>query len=414
MYDEKHRDNIVDETSHSSGDSIKSPALRGVSRSLTEKRKRYVRRTTLNSISSDKEEFGKSFRKGSLRRLPSAASKIAQFQTIIDSHKSVLSTSQSNMQERLFDMLLLVGFDLAKSSCYIKTVFPKSAKAPPMIEQFIYPTEKCPTNLMTKENQNFSLVLTDEYGGHLYGYCRQVVPEGFENCLPLTYVLISNLRATGFYFNVLKEIEARHGQPEKQFNHLLNQLQIQAIPTSGRLLHAKLMESPVAKKCPEIPKKPDRETIQKSQTRLNKRLSLESPEWLKNQSPPDALKAPFDLSLINRSLLDKVKNIDEVVIKRPNDLRLECCELSVLYESTTSELLVIIFGTLLIERKVILVGSNLSKLSSCILALYSILYPFQVSLIDLISLMYENLSIFNFSSCTFSGNIQLSQSRLSH
>ena len=318
---------------------------------------------------------------GSLRQLPSASSKITQFQSIIDMHKIKESKNlDKKNEERLFDNVLLVGFDVTNMSAYIKSVFPKSSKPPPMIEQFIYPTDKTPSDFMTKENQNFSLILTNEYGRHLYGYCRQVVPEGFEICLPLTYCIISSIKATGFYFNVLKEIEMRHGQPESQFNYLLKQLMNEPIPKSGKFLHTKLMESPLAKKFPEIAKKPDRDMIQKSQTRLNKRLSLESPDWLRLENSPESSKAPFDLGLINRSLLDKSKNIDEILLRRPNDLRLESSELSVLYESTTSELLVIIFGTLLIERKVILVARNLSKLSSCIMALYSILYPFQVSL----------------------------------
>lgn len=378
VYDEKHRDNIIDETSHSSNESSKSPASRGVSRSLTEKRKKYVRRMTEISISLDHaDKDAPSY--GSLRHLPvpSAASKISQFQSIIDSNKIIKSIKLDKKSgERLFEVVLLIGFDVANMSAYVKAVFPKSAKAPPMIEQFIYPTNRTPSDLMTKENQNFCLILTDEYGGHLYGYCRQVMPEGFEFCLPLTYCVVSSVKATGFYFNVLKEIEARHGQPETQFNFLLRELQKQELPKSGKYLHVKLMESP--KKVPEIARKPDRDTIQKSQARLTKRLSLESPEWLRLENSPES-KAPFDLGLINRSLTDMAKNIDEILIHRPNDLRLECGEMSVLYESTTSDLLIIIFGSLLIERKVILLGRNLSQLSSCVLALHSILYPFQVS-----------------------------------
>lgn len=389
VYDEKHRDNIIDETSQSSNESLKSAAARrGVSRSLTEKRKNYVRRMTQISINADKNDLATY---GSLRQLPSAASKISQFQSIIDMNKAKEKKNlEKKDEEGLFESVLLIGFDVTTMSAYVKTVFPKSAKPPAMIEQFVYPTDKTPSDFMTKENQNFSLILTNEYGRHSYGYCRQVVPEGFEICLPLTYCIISTVRATGFYYNVLKEIEARHGQTETHFNYLLKQLMTQPMPKSGKYLHTKLMESPAAKKCPEIAKKPDREMVQKSQTRLNKRLSLESPEWLRFENSPESPKAPFDLGLINRSLLDKAKNIDEILIRRPNDLRLECGELSVLYESTTSELLVIIFGTLLIERKVILVARNLSRLSSCIMALYSILYPFQVSLFLMFLNLYYN------------------------
>lgn len=383
VYDEKHRDNIIDETSQSSNESSKSPAHRGVSRSLTEKRKKYVRRMTQISMSVDVTDNNK-MTYGSLKQLPSTASKITQFQSIIDSNKVKDMRVNKKSVEKLFDMALLVGFDATNESAYIKSVFPKNAKPPPMIEQFIYPTSKIPSDLMTKENQNFSLVLTNEYGGHLFGYCRQVIPESFELCLPLTYCIITSVKSTGFYFNVLKEIEARHGQPETQFTFLLRQLQNQSIPKSGKYLHVKLMESPITQKLPEIPKKPDRETIQKSQTRLNKRLSVETPEWCRVENSPESSKAPFDLSLINRSLSDPGKKIDEVLIHRPNDLRLENSELSVLYEHTSSELLVIIFGTLLIERKVILVGRNLSTISSCVMALYSILYPFQVNYHEII------------------------------
>ena len=306
-----------------------------------------------------------------LKKAPSAAVKISQFQNLIDANKTKMEK-----KEELFDMAMLIGYDVTKMTAYIKSVFPKNAIPPAMIEQFIYPTAKTPSDLMTRENQNFCLVLTDEYGSHLFGYCRQVVPEGFEICLPWTYCIISRVKATGFYFNVLKEIEARHGQPEAQFSFLLRQLQSQELPKSGSFLHVKLMESPISKKiCPEIAKKPDREIIQKSQTRFNKRLSLESPEWLRNENSD---KPPFDLSLINRSLEGSNRG-DEVLIRRPNDLRLECSELSVFYDCLTADLLVIIFGTLLIERKVILVGRNISKLSSCIVAMNSILYPFQVS-----------------------------------
>jgi DENN domain-containing protein 2 len=371
VYDEKHRDSIIDETSHSSSESSKSPAQRGISRSLTEKRKNYVRKMTQISLSEDagKQEV---MSYGTLKKIPSAAMKISQFQSLIDANKSK-EVKKVEKKRGLFDMSLLIGFDAMKMSAYVKSVFPKTAKPPVMIEQFVYPTAKTPSDLMTRENQNFCLVLTDEYGSHMYAYCRQVVPEGFEICLPLTYCIISSIKSTGFFFNVLKEIEARHGQTEAQFTHLLQQLQAQELPKSGKFLHVKLMESPMNRRCPEIAKKPDRETIQKSQTRFNKRLSLETPEWLKSESSP-----PFDLGLINRSL-EGSNRVDEVLIRRPNDLRLECSELSVLYECLTSELLVIIFGTLLIERKVFLVGRNISKLSSCVLALHSILYPFQVS-----------------------------------
>lgn len=139
MYDEKHRDSIImlDETSGSSTET-KNPANR-VSRSLTEKRKNYVRRMT-QTITA-KEINAASF--GSLHKLPSAASIISQFQKIIDSN-SPQQKSFKRDEANLFKMILLVGYDVTNKKGYIKSTYPKNEKALPMVEQFIYPTSKNP------------------------------------------------------------------------------------------------------------------------------------------------------------------------------------------------------------------------------------------------------------------------------
>lgn len=372
MYDEKQRDYMMDEHSGSSSEiTIKNPANR-ISRSLTEKRKNYVRRAT-QSITA-KDYNAKGF--GSLHAIPSAASKISQFQKIIDSNKdTTVNLKEIEAPPTLFKMVLLIGYDFKENKGYTKYIFPKNEKALPMIEQFVYPTSKNPCDLMTKENQNFSLILTDEYGNHLFGYCRQISPEGLENCMPLTYCVISSTSASGFYFKLLNEIEARHGMSDSQLGYMLRQLQRQELPTSGKKLYLKILESPATRKLPELSQKPDRDAVQRSQQRLNKRLSLESPEWLKTEAAK--VSSPLDLSTINRSLTEYIKKPDEISILRPNDVRLENAELTVLNDLTTSDLLVMIFGTLLLERKVILLGKSISQVSACVMALYSILYPFQ-------------------------------------
>lgn len=85
--------------------------------------------------------------------------------------------------------------------------------------------------------------------------------------------------------------------------------------------------------------------------------------------------APFDLSLISRSHLHP-RN-DEIFISRPNDLRLESTELSDLYRALGPDLLITVFSSLLLERKVVLFTENISILSSCVLGLETLLYPFQ-------------------------------------
>lgn len=405
VFDENTRDNIIDESSQSPSES--SVTKRRISRSLTEKRKNYVRRMT-QSIKMQQQEKLQTY--GSLNRYTekndttlSASDRISQFQNLINANspdRKLEKELKIENEEKLFQMCLLAGFDASTNKSYIKSCFPKDATLLPMLEEFIYPSKNL--QVMTKEDQNFCLVLTDESGSHLYGYCRQVLPEDSEICLPLTYCLISPVKASGFYFNVLKEIEVRHGQSETQFGYLLKNLQSLPLPKSGKILHLKLLESPRPKTLElNLLKKPSKEVILKSNAKFCKRLSLESPPpWLTESATiqmNSALKelessikpdlAPFDLGLINRSLIERFGNTskdhpktDEILIRRPNDLRLENAELSVLYECTTNELLTILFGTLLIERKVILLSRSISKLSSCILALQSILYPFQVSI----------------------------------
>ncbi|CAG9807774.1 unnamed protein product [Chironomus riparius] len=368
-YDEKHRDVIIDESSGSSDlDSRKSPIPK-VTRSLTEKRKNYVRRMT-ETVSSKDLNSSKSNNVA-----PSASSIISQFQRIIDCHDGGEHSIKKKIDDNvLFKMLLLVGFDMLNQKGYIKSTYPKNEKALPMLEQFIYPSCKYASDLMTKENQNFTLILTDINGNNLFGYCRQIIAEGFEEkCLPLTYCIITKYNASGFYFNLLKEIESRHGYPEAQFSYMMRSLQNQELPKNGKILHVKLFESSHLRKLPEIAKKP--EAIQKSSHKyLAKRLSLESPDWLRSETSTLLHKSHEG---IVRSKTESIKKSDEIIIKRSNDVRLENQELSVLYESLTNELLVMIFGTLLIERKVIFLGNNITQITSCISALYSLLYPFQ-------------------------------------
>lgn len=298
---------------------------------------------------------------------------------------------------KLFQVCLLIGFNNSTRQAYIKSKFPVDEEIPLNIEQLVFPS----SNLIsqTRKNQDYSIILTDGNGYHVYGYCRRILPESCEICLPLAYCIISEVKAPGFYFKILREIETRHGQAEFQTNFLLQTLQTRSIPAAGKFLHFKLPLSPRPK------------TISTTHHKVTpKRLSLEvNPRWLTESAAQAAFSncetdsvmmtkkersnqakslvqefeekkqngAPFDLSLINRSLFNGKSKCDEIFIRRPNDLRLESTELSDLYQALGPELLIIVFSTLLLERKVILCTENISILSSCVLGLQTLLYPFQ-------------------------------------
>lgn len=81
---------------------------------------------------------------------------------------------------------------------------PLSTKSavPAGVEHFCFPdSTHWPPPLQTA-SEPYTIVLTDSKGDRMYGYCRRVVPEGAQTCIPITYCLLSRHRAAGFYNKV--------------------------------------------------------------------------------------------------------------------------------------------------------------------------------------------------------------------
>lgn len=406
-----------------------------VSRSLTEKRKTYVRRVAKKTEPIPYGTLHRTFKSPVLKtfsfddaddseceKSETTSDRIQKYKQLVentnngpvplkcgDKAKSTplsdadtcVALTDTNNERYLFQMCLLVGYNTCTNSAYIKSKFPDDDNVPQNIEQLIFPSKSLLQQ--GKDNQNYSLILTNGQGYRIYGYCRRVLPESCEICLPLAYCLLSQVKAPGFYFKILKEIESRHGQTDQQTQFLFRNLQYLAVPEPGKFLHLKL---PLAAR----PK-----TIFMSNHKISpKRLSLEvNPRWLtesatqaafqdsecsyglhkngKNSSGLKSLvqefeqkkqeKAPFDFGLINRSLMSgrgvgSGSKVDEIFIRRPHDLRLESTEISDLYRILGAEILIDVFGSLLLERKVIVQCKNISILSASVLGLQTILYPF--------------------------------------
>lgn len=386
-------------------------------RSLTEKRKDYVKRVSRNHnesgdnlyLSRLKPKVMKTFSienetehiydiPNSEENVTSTSERIAKYNEVVRQtvgpHEPTMTMSKSrcslsikNDQDKLFKMSLLVGYNTSSHRPYIKSKYPAVEDAPKNIEQLIFP--RSPLIDETEINQEYSIILTDNDGFRLYGYCRRVLPENCNFCLPLAYCILSELKAPGFFFKILREIESRHGQTDLQADLLLKNLHNHPTPGAGKFLYIKLSA-----------------TGQKNQSRPSK-LSLEmKPRWLsateaftagastsspdnkemekrnqpiheadkKNRGISPASSPQIDFNLISSS---SIQRGDEILIRRPHDLRLESTELSDLYVSLGSELLITVFGSLLLERKVILYSQNISSVTSCILGLQTILYPFQ-------------------------------------
>lgn len=405
-----------------------------LSRSMTEKRKDYVRRisikgtdSSIGPIMTSLQQYGKvnTFKspvrtftespaiaaavaavsptsndeeeeQGQLLRLDvgeecfeSTSDRIKRFQKIISDTQEP-KVAQKDVPA-LFKCCLLVGYNISTDQPYVKMVYPQSTSLPQNVEQLVFPSKQL---LNQKQvNQEYSLIITDNNGHQLYGYCRRVLPENCEFCLPWAYVILAPKKASGFYFKVLREIEMRHGQAEGQTNMLLRTLRSSALPEPGKFLHLKMGPSTAVTRRPLV-------TAQHKGS--PKRLSLEAnPRWLieanleteRNGSGATVDEKTLSLithgSVMKKSASDGFK-VDEILIRRPNDLRLESTELSALFEGLGTELLLHAFASLLLERKVVLFGKNITTVSNCVLGLQTILYPFKWQY-TLITILPESL-----------------------
>ncbi|XP_055703234.1 DENN domain-containing protein 2B-like isoform X2 [Phlebotomus papatasi] len=279
-----------------------------LSRSCTEKRREYVRRTSTLY--------------GTLHRRES-----------VDSSQKFTSQIPD-----LFRMCLLVEFNSITNTAHIKSHFPPDSVIPRNVEQLVFPCGAKQSERRTRDGQDYSLILTNDDGERLYGYCRRILPENSEILLPMAYCLLTDTKAPGFYFKLLKEIESRHGQTKSQFTRMLQDLMELKLPPPGQVLNLKL-STPA-----------NNNSVQK-----NHGISQ-------------------DFSCISTA---SFLNTDMVFLRRPSDVRLESSDLWLLHRTLGSELLLHVFGTLLLERKVVLFSESISLVASCILALAEILYPFQ-------------------------------------
>lgn len=157
----------------------------------------------------------------------------------------------------------------------------------------------------------------------MYGYCRRVVPEGAQTCIPITYCLLSRHRATGFYNKVcaqstveyvvvlyisfknclfraqqlLNVMVSRHGVSVSQRLALLDCLHKQPFPSPGRFV----------------------------------------------EFPAETPTGGNKVAKVQRLLDGRVEDID----------------LRVLFERLNETVILHILGTILLERKLIFVSQNL-------------------------------------------------------
>jgi hypothetical protein len=320
-----------------------APTNISLTRTHTERRKTYIRLCQQSLKSKDSDDAVPSSEKAKelIKKYNNLSNQSMKKIPKRNSTDEAIRTPQLN---QLFDICLLVGYNYATDKPYIKMKHPAEATCPPNIEYTIFPSRVIDAGV---DRQEFSIVLTDD-SGRKFAFCRRVLPENFETCLPLTYCLVTQENAPGFYFKILREIELCHGQPSKYLTDLLNDLQAKEIPKPGQSLQFELPQlNPLMKSSP-------------AKAVNHRRLSLEAtPRWLG----------------ANSSDVDCSGNL--ITIARHADVRTENTDIHTLFKVTGPEILLVVFEYVLMERSVILHSKNISVLSSCVLALQAIIYPFK-------------------------------------
>ncbi|XP_050358407.1 uncharacterized protein LOC126778788 [Nymphalis io] len=291
----------------------------------------------------------------------------------------------------LFNICLLVGLNYMTGEAYVKSVFPSQVQVPPHIENLIFPETISSGTIgewaTETAAQCYSLVLTDERGERAYGYCRRVLPEGATTCLPLCYCLIGKYRAPGFYYKVLQEIESHHGNSEVEINQILQQLFETDFPNPGEQISITYTNASKDKtrgsmslgdihKCKTMPDPRRNEST--TNVSVRKDLTETGSPKAERESETENHELPeyYDLENNNRPRLLSLETPRIRIIKRPLDPRADEDNVSILLDTFGAGLLIKVFGSLLLERKVIVMGDELSVISSCMEALQSALYPF--------------------------------------
>lgn len=344
-----------------------------LARSLTEKRKDYVIRTgsrkneyrktvySLYNIKQKKEDTEEECapiepvreRLNKYKRLIEGSS---QSDPTHDKNTKPKNPRTRDKKHNLFTTCSLVGFDITKKCPYVKWTFPNTESVPENLEELVFPSSQL-VYQQNLSNQTYLQIITNLEGHRTYAFCRRVIPEGPNTILlPLAYCIVTEHLLPSFYFSILREIECRHGQNELFVKSILQNLYRQILPSPGQQLTCTNVKVPSP---PPLPQN----------NKYTRRLSLENyPKWMKDANS-EVVNGGFRKNSLS----------DEIIfsVKRPLDPRLENTEISDLYSILGTEVLLTLFSTLLLERKVILWSSSINTLSTCIIGLERLLYPFK-------------------------------------
>lgn len=213
--------------------------------------------------------------------------------------------------------------------------------------------------------QCYSLVLTNDKGERTFGYCRRVIPEGSTRCIPLAYCILSKNRAPRFYKKILIELESRHGVPDKLRDELISEFYFKKFPKPGESIRINLtnMMYNLHKVKNEIMHN-DRKPEISDPMDLNSFVHVSTGYGTLNTMKRSNVES-FENIIIGRadekicstspSVIVENNGSAELILTLHHDSRYEEADLKPLHK-LPPDILLKIFASLLLERKVILIS----------------------------------------------------------
>ncbi|KAM9754796.1 DENN domain-containing protein 2A isoform 1-T2 [Menidia menidia] len=183
-----------------------------------------------------------------------------------------------------------------------------------VIPQFCFPDAKDWAPVENFPSETFSFVLTGEDGSRRFGYCRRLLPSGKGRRLPEVYCIVSRLGCFDLFSKILDEVEKRRAISPALVQPFMRGIMEAPFPAPGRTI------------------------------------------TVKNFLPGSGTEV--------------------IELCRPSDSRLEHVDFECLFSSLNLRLLLRVFASLLLERRVIFTADKLSTLSQCCHAVVALLYPF--------------------------------------
>ncbi|CAI5635795.1 DENN domain-containing protein 2A isoform X3 [Oreochromis niloticus] len=239
------------------------------------------------------------------------------------------SLEQELHQRKLFEYFLVVSLQKSKAGGhYLPEV---TQQFPPKLErtfkfmretedqlriipQFCFPDAKDWEPVERYPSEMFSFVLTGVDGSRRFGYCRRLLPSGKGKRLPEVYCIVSHLGCFNLFSKVLDEVERRRALSPALVQPFMRAIMEAQFPAPGKTI------------------------------------------TIKTFLPGSGTEV--------------------MELCRPSDSRLEHVDFECLFSCLSLRLLLGVFGSLLLERRVIFTADKLSTLSQCCHAVVALLYPF--------------------------------------